>query len=359
MARVAILGAGAIGGLAGAFMAKAGEPVLFIDQNLAHVEAIRTSGIVIDGCRGDITIPPQRAVTPEELNEPIEMLFLATKAQHTEAALKAVLPWLGPDSVVVSLQNGMNEPRIVALVGAERTMGALPDYGGAYLNPGRYEFVHEGPAYVGELDGSVTPRAQEAQRLLSHLTRAELTDNIVGRLWAKQVYTSQIVLSALVNAPIGEVLGQDRIKRLAGAVVGEALTVADAAGAIIPDGDFFDPSLYRFRTPEDTQRMFRKLDEALAILAKHQEEQERLGTHKYVKRASGIHWDIVHRNRKSEVSHLTGALLEDAERLGVETPLNAALAKMIYEIEAGERQLGWANYDELEALAKRLGKELP
>ena len=84
--------------------------------------------------------------------------------------MRGIMPYLTPDSVVVSLQNGMNEEKIGALIGPERVIGALPDYTAALVDPGHLEFTVGGPVYVGELDGSTTPRVREVHRLLSYLT---------------------------------------------------------------------------------------------------------------------------------------------------------------------------------------------
>jgi 2-dehydropantoate 2-reductase len=358
--KVTIVGSGAIGGLAGAWMSMKGEDVTFVDANKDHVEALRTTGLKIDGARGNHKLGPQKAFTPAELTEPLEAVFVACKAHHTQAAVEGIKHLLGPTSFVVSLQNGLiNEEVIASVIGAERTIGALPDYGGAFINPGHIEFVHEGPVYVGELDGKVTERVKECHRLLSHLTKCEIAPNMKARIWAKTTYGSQVVVTALVNDTVAVVLGAEITKRVSGSIVQEALDVAYRFVDEIPGGPFFDPKLYYPKSPADTQKLFQCMDDALNILAKHQADQERLGTHKYVKKASGIHWDIVYRQRKSEVEASHGPLEQKAAEIGMPTPLNTALNQMIYEIEAGKRQLGWHNIEELAALIKRLGKELP
>src|SRR5205807_8083073 len=119
---------------------------------------------------------------------------------------------------VVSLQNGMNEDTIAGMVGRQRTMGALPDYGGAYLEPGSLEAVHEGTVYVGELDGRVTPRVQEAVRLLGiGPNKCELVTDIVGRLWTKHVYDSQVLVTALVDGTVVQAVGTKQSQRRPGA----------------------------------------------------------------------------------------------------------------------------------------------
>lgn len=359
MSKIAILGAGAIGGIAGIYMALHGVEVLFIDKNIDHVRAIRENGIKVDGCRGDFGVGPQLAVTPDELNETLGMVFIACKSQHTEDAVHSIYKWLTDESVIVSLQNGMNEPKIAAIVGQNRTMGALPDYGGAYIEPGHLEYVHEGPVYVGELNNEITDRAKEAGRLLGFNTISYVYSNIMGRIWAKQVYSSQVIVNSLTDPAEGRVLNTERGQRVAGACVREALKVADAEGIEIPtEGDFFEPDVYRVKTKEDTQRMLNKMNQAVSILQANK-TVEAAGKHKFVKKGSGISWDICFRKRKSETSHLTGALIEDAHRLGVKVPLNEKLVSMIYEIEDGKRELGWHNVEELEDLIKKLGVELP
>ncbi len=258
---------------------------------------------------------------------------------------------------MVSLQNGMNEPVIADIVGAARTMGALPDYGGAYLDPGMLEAVHEGTVYVGEIDGTVTPRARAAARLLGiGPNTCELLTDMMGRVWTKQVYNSQVVPSALIDGTVVETLGNKKMQRLAAVLVREALKVSDAAGVRIHSDAWFDPALYRPRTPADTARLLAKYDALVAHLGGHQ-VKDGPGGYKYVKKASGIHWDIVYRKRKSEAAYLT--VTHIAAHYNVSVPLNTRLSELIGEIEDGKRELGWHNVDELTAYAQSLGETLP
>ena len=358
MAKIAVVGAGAIGGLAGFYMAQAGEPVLFIDPNADHVRARRERGVSVNGVYGPMAIGPQRACTPAEIAEPLDgLIFLACKSQATAAAVPPLVPHLTSTSCVVSLQNGMNEDTIAGIVGRDRTMGALPDYGGAYLDPGVLEAVHEGTVYVGELDGRITPRVREAARLLGiGRNTCELLTDIVGRVWTKQVYNSQVVVTALVDGSVVQVLGNKKLQRLAGALVREALRVSDAAGIRLHADRWFDPALYNPQTPQDTQRLLDVYDRLVDHLGGHQ-IGEGPGGYRYVKKASGIHWDIVYRKRKSEAAHLT--VVAVADRYGVKVPLNARVVQLIAEVEDGTRALGWHNIEELADYAAHLGEALP
>jgi 2-dehydropantoate 2-reductase len=356
--RFTIIGAGAIGGLAGAYMARAGEDVLLVDRWREHVEAINAKGLFIDGVRGEMTIKV-RAVTPDALTGPLDALLVATKSQHTIEAVRQILPLLTQDSCIVSFQNGFNEPDIQALLeqsglDAGQVLGSIPNYGGALVDPGHIEFVHEGPIQLGEMDGRSTPRLAELARCLSSLTAVQISDHIWGQIWAKEVYSAQVVFSALVDARIHETLGVERWARVAGTVVREALQIAEANGIAVQAFDFFDPANYKPVTPTDTRRLLDNINHAIWLLKKDQNPK-----HSFKKKGSGIWWDIVYRNRPSEVRSSNGKLIDYGRRVGADVRLNEKLCSMIYEIEAGKRALGFHNYEELEAYVAAIGRSLP
>jgi hypothetical protein len=119
---------------------------------------------------------------------------------------------------------------------------------------------------------------------------------------------------------------------------------------------WFDPTLYDPKTPADTARLLSSYDRLVEHLGGHQ-VGEGPGGYRYVKRASGIHWDLVYRKRKSEASYLT--VCTHAARYGVAVPLNAKIVSMIEEVEAGARGLGWQNIADATAFAKQIGATLP
>lgn len=359
--KITIIGAGAIGGLAGAYMSKTGYDVTLVDRWQEHIDALNKEGLYIDGVRGEMAIPVT-ATTPDNLSGPLEAVLIATKSQHTEDAVKQVLPLLGPDGFVVSFQNGFNEERIIELVkeaglgGAKRVMGSIPNYGGALVDPGYIEFVHEGPIQLGEMTGETTPRLLELKTMLESLTEVQLSSHIWAQVWAKEVYSAQVVFSALVNAPIKESLGVERYARVAGAIVREALEIAEANGIEVEAFDFFDPANYKPETPADTQKLLDNINHAIWLLKKDQEKKQ---GHDFKKKGSGIWWDIVYRDRPSEVRASNGKLVDYGREVGADVRLNQKLCDMIYEIEDGKRELGFHNYEELEAYVREIGKALP
>ena len=120
----------------------------------------------------------------------------------------------------------------VDLPSIERLIGCIPNYGGALVDPGHLEYVHEGPIQMGELDGRDTLRLRGIASLLEKQTAVELTDNMWGQLWAKQVYSSRIIFSALAeptpDQALGSTLDNERNQRMSAALVKEALQVRKA-----------------------------------------------------------------------------------------------------------------------------------
>ena len=110
------------------------------------------------------------------------MVILAVKALHTESAAPQLLPYLAGDGSIVSLQNGLNEETIAAIVGPERTVGAHINWSADYLEPGRILHGGTGSFHVGELDGQITPRVQQLADVFSEFTETRTTDNIWGYL---------------------------------------------------------------------------------------------------------------------------------------------------------------------------------
>src|SRR5438105_1331021 len=191
---ITIYGAGAIGGVVGAFMAKAGENVLFVDKAVDHVDAMNATGLRISGSTS--LEVPVRAVLPKDLNGPLGLVFLAVKSQDTQAALDTIAPLAGPDTVVVSLQNGMNPPIIAERLGKERVVGAFVSFPADWQGPGHIEQGGLGNIWIGELDGRVErpsgrghrgERLSRIQKLLSHSVNAHIADNVIGYLWSKQI----------------------------------------------------------------------------------------------------------------------------------------------------------------------------
>jgi 2-dehydropantoate 2-reductase len=331
--------AGAIGSLTGAFAARAGEDVLLVDVDRQHVEVMHTQGLKVVGLR-EFSVPV-RAVLPEQVQGPLDLVVLSVKSQHTVQALEQITPLLAPDGVVLSLQNGVNPPAVAERVGVDRTMGALIGFAGDLMEPGVVRFGSVGRSYLGCLTPATRANARlaEMQRLLGYVAPVAITDNVLGYLWAKQCDCSLLVATALTDDTQADVLANPLGRRVIYALLAEAVRAADALELRLEAFEQFDPALFRATAQPDAGYAF------IDSLA----ERSRQGQ----KPHSGMWRDIVVRKRRSETEHLTGALVRRAEAAGVSVPLNARLVQQIYEIESGARARGWHNFEELAELMRQ------
>ena len=154
--RFTIVGAGAIGGITGGHLIRAGHEVIFVETAEAHLAAIRAHGLTVEGL-SDFTVRPAAALRPEELRAPLGTVLCAVKTLYTRAALAPVAPLLSGDEVVLSMQNGLAYYDVVDAVGAERTLVACFNFGGHYGSPGRVVHGTRGGFHVGEIRGGVPP----------------------------------------------------------------------------------------------------------------------------------------------------------------------------------------------------------
>lgn len=352
--RYAIVGAGGIGGLAGCWMARGGRDVTFVERWEEHVDAINREGMKIDGSRGDHHVAV-RAITPDRLHElaPLETVVVAVKSHDTRAALEQLLPYANDDTAFVSLQAGENLHLFEEIVGPSRTIGADPNYGAALVAPGHLEAGFPNYIWLGELDGRVTERIKRIQRDLLEWTPTYITDNIEGTVWTKFVYGSQIVLTAISDKRSGEALEAPLSRLVAGELVREAISVADALGIRLVGFDFFDPEPYRLATPEDPSSLHFWIRHAWP---RHEVFREH-SFHGFVKTGSGMRWDLTYRKRKTETGAMMEALIRAADRASIEVPYNRMLLTMIREIEEGRRQLSAENFLDLAQQIKDEGGE--
>ncbi|WP_439108032.1 ketopantoate reductase family protein, partial [Congregibacter sp.] len=152
---IVIWGAGAVGGVVGAYLARAGHAVHMVDVVADHVESMRNEGLCIEG-PVESFCQQLTADTPESLQGRFRRVILAVKAHHTDAALDQLQKHLSDDGFVVSAQNGLNERLISQRIGAQRTLGCFVNFGADWLGPGRILYGNRAAVALGELDGSST-----------------------------------------------------------------------------------------------------------------------------------------------------------------------------------------------------------
>lgn len=337
--RFTIVGAGAIGGITGAHLIRAGHDVTWVDTVDEHLAAIRERGLTIEGI-STLTARPAAAIRPSELRAPLGAVLCAVKTLHTRAALAPIAPLLDPDGVVVSMQNGLAYYDVIDAVGGDRTLLACFNFGGHYDGPGRVVHGTAGGFHVGELTGVVTPRVLALSHALGAVQTCEPSENVLGCLWSKMAMASVFFATALVDADVSDILARARYRTLMADLAAETVAAADAMGVSLIELHGFDPNSLRpeRRTPAAVER-------ALASIA---------ASFNPLQQRTGIWIDLAIRKRKTEAEPQLGRLVAEGARHGVSMPLNRAVFEIITEMEGGRRSFAWENLDDVE----RRGREL-
>jgi 2-dehydropantoate 2-reductase len=260
--------------------------------------------------------------------------LLCVKAQDTEAATQMIAPHLALDGHVVSVQNGLNEHVIAAIVGEARTIGCFVNFGADYLSPGVIQYSGHGAVVVGEITGAMTARVRELHRLFATFDeRAQLTGNIWGFLWSKEAYGALLFATALTNESIADCLTLRPYRQLFISLAREVLGVAAAKGIRCEPFDGFEPEAFSIASAD------RQAAESLSRLVEHNRRS--------VKTHSGIWRDLAVRKRRTEVDAQLGAVVREANACGIEVPITARLIELIHKIENGEITQGRGSLDAL------------
>ena len=330
---ILVWGAGAIGGVLGAYWARAGVPILMVDIVPEHVQACRTAGLNITGpVEAFRQLIP--CVTPHELQGQFKTIVLAVKAQATEGAMAMLLPHLASDGYVLSAQNGLNELAIARAAGDSRTMGCFVNFGADWLGPGEILFGNRGAVVVGEIDGSIRERTLQMHRDLSVFEPgAVLTDNIWGYLWGKLAYGSMLFATALTTDSMTQNFEDPRRFVVFDQLAREVMAVAAARGVVPIGFNGFDPACF---APGASDVGARASVAALAEFNRHTAK-----TH------TGIYRDLAVRKRKTEVDPQIGVIAELGREAGIPTPGIRCLVGLIHDIEDGRRPMAYATFDQL------------
>jgi len=231
--KIAILGAGALGCAIGATLTEGGHETWLIDRSAAHVEAMRSHGLRVDDARGSRLVEVRASTNPSEVG-PAELVIVLVKSFQTDAAIRGALALVGPETLVLSLQNGLGHEDILAdAVGRERVLAGKTYVGGVLRGTAHIESGVVGKhTIIGELDGRVTDRVCRVADAFNGAGLAtQVSDNIVGTMWDKLlVNVATGALTGITSLTYGQLYEEPLLKATSLAAVAEAIAVAQAAG---------------------------------------------------------------------------------------------------------------------------------
>jgi 2-dehydropantoate 2-reductase len=323
---ILVVGVGAIGGTTAAGLLRAGREVVLVDGWFENVEAIRRRGLALT-LDGERHVVPARAVYLDELCGRAELILLACKSYDTAATVRAIEPFLAEDGAIVSLQNGINEDLIAELVGARRTVGCVVHYSAGMLEAGhaiRYSPSAWRSYTVGSLDGGPVDRVAA---LLSAAGTTAVSDDIFGALWAKLAVNCMInALTAVSDLRTAQLWASPVGRPLMVALASEAAAVARAQGRemrpihLVASGADLSADLLL----DDPARV----EELMAREAAARADAGSEGT-------TSMLQDL-RKGRRPEIDYINGYVLREGERLGVATPVNAAVTSLLRAVAAGD-----------------------
>lgn len=287
--RVAVMGAGGVGGYYGGRLAAAGEDVTFIARG-QHLAAIRDHGLQVKSVAGDFHVRPAATDEPAQVG-PVDLVLFAVKSYDTETAGARLAPMLGPETAILSIQNGVdNEDRLGALLGAQRVLGGVVHILSTISAPGVISQT-AGPRSLklGEMDGRLTPRVTAIhQAFVRAGVATEISPRITVDLWEKYLFIcAHGGVTALARLGIGDILGCPATASLYRGVMEEIAAVARGKGIALPS-DAVERALAFARSLQPAMR-------------------------------SSLAYDLEH-GKRLEVEALVGAVVRFGQGAGVPTP---------------------------------------
>lgn len=236
--KIVMMGAGGVGGFFGGHLLRAGCDVTFVARG-AHLAALRQSGLLIESASlGDIHVSKVQVTDdPTEIGR-ADLVIISVKLWETEAAARLIAPLLGPETGILSLQNGVIKDEILrAKLGSGGLMGGVAYVATNITRPG---VIHQAGAMqrivIGEYDGRISTRVDYLQKALAHSgIDAEASSDVLRVIWEKFVFLVGLsATTTLMRMPIGKIRNNERARALLYSLMSEAVSVGRARGVALP-----------------------------------------------------------------------------------------------------------------------------
>ncbi len=237
--RIAVFGAGGVGGYFGGRLAQAGEEVVFIARG-EHLRAMQTHGLRVDSIKGDFTVQPVQATDDPSRVGKVDMILVAVKAWQVAEAAQAMKPMLGEETGVIWLGNGVDAPaQLAAELGAEHVLGGLTQISAVIAAPGYIRHVGIEPLIAfGEMDGRLSRRVEALRQAFERASGVRVTTpaDIQAAMWEKFVFIASISgVGAVTRAPAGVLRSVPETRQMLQRAIAEVTQVARARKINLPE----------------------------------------------------------------------------------------------------------------------------
>jgi 2-dehydropantoate 2-reductase len=328
--KTAIYGAGAIGTALGAYITKAGQAVDLISRNKAHVGALKEKGARITGTVE--LIVPVNALTPDELKEKYDIIFLATKQLENKKVVGELIPYLSDGGVVCTLQNGLPELSVAGVIGRDRTFGCAIAWGAEIIEPGVCKLTSEPEALtfgIGAASGKSGGRLDDIAKILELMGEVKIEENFMGARWSKLLVNSAFSgMSAVLGSTFGEAAKDKRSRVVIQKIIKECVDIAKAANIRIE--------------PIQGKDVVKLLDYDNKLKQKISFMIIPLAIKKHAALRASMLQDI-EKGKKCEIEAINGVVSDYGKTVGVPTPFNDKTVEIIKGIEAGKYKPSWEN----------------
>ncbi len=334
--RILIEGIGGIGGVFAAKLIQAGYTPTLVTNNQAITDAIQRNGLQItEGEYSYRVSAPDTFTDLEDLpSGDYDAAYLIMKADAVVNAAHRTITLLKPEGYVVTFQNGIVEDAVGEAIDKERVIGGIIGWGGTMHTPGVYERTTGGNIHIGELDGRVSERLKTLAEACKTCMPTIMTDNIRGALWSKLAINCVITtIGALTGDTLGEMVKDARVRKVFLQTYSEVVDTAEACGVTL-EKIATDPKLLYL--PRDANIVQYIIKETMVRV---------VGIRYGGSKSSSL--QSLERGRKTEIDYLNGYVVQQAQKVNVPTPVNAALVNMVKEIESGQRKITRANVGDL------------
>jgi 2-dehydropantoate 2-reductase len=318
------MGAGGIGGVVGGLLAEGGHDITLIDQWPEHIEKIKADGLVVETRDGEHLTHP-KAIHLHELQletEPFDAAFIAVKSYDTEWATTMMLNYVDPENgLFVDFQNGINDERMAAIAGVERSLACIITISGAVYEPGRaLRTDANSPGFkIAEHDGADTARARELVEIMSIVEVSEFSDDLWGERWSKLMVNCMAnALSGVSGYGTAEVRSVDDARKLGIQLGAEVARVAKARSVTL------HPVLGL--SPDDVidAAEGRNVEEVEAMLLDSARKAGPGGVPSF--------GQDVRKGRRTEIDYLNGYVSELGRESGVPTPFNDRIVEIVHDL---------------------------
>jgi len=350
--RIAVLGAGGIGGAIAAYLARDGHNVTIIDQWAAHVDKVKTDGLQLTSRDDEFTAPVKALHLSEAsgLKDQFDTVFLSVKSYDTVWSTYFIEPHLKPAGFILPAQNALNDEAVAHIVGFNRTVGCVVTIGAGVYEPGHVLRTDDPTTHcftVGELSGLITPRVRRVVNALSCIGPSSETTNIWGARWSKM--TANCMGNALAGliGPAASSLTPDQaqLASFIRVVTGcEVMRVAQALGVSVEPLSGIPPEEFVAATTlEAVKGISDRLQAAWSSIRPSPEQVKRLGA----PARPSLLQDVI-KGRKTEIDHLNGHIVREGKKVEVPTPMNSAIVEVMKQVESGDLEPDPSNMELLE-----------